>query len=103
MRGSGIGKNVDAAALLEHARLRLGRHLCYSCEEPVGRPALATIDAEWEAASPACQAGKLPATNESIQKTACIIADGPASAQRQICNPIKVELMCEVEVRDRTG
>src|SRR5690349_10763196 len=57
--GSRVSKDVDATRLLEHSRLRLGRHLCYSSEEPVGRPALATIYAERKTAGPACQTGKL--------------------------------------------
>src|SRR5438477_13109364 len=103
LRRSGIGKNVDAARLLEHTRFRLGRHLCYRGEEPVGRPALASIYAEGETAGPARQPRELPAPDESIEKTTGIACQGLASAERQIGNPINVELMCEVVIGDGAG
>src|ERR1700746_1616840 len=68
LRRGGISKNVDASVFLESACSGFRSHLSDRSEEPVRRPALATVHAEGESAGPASHSGSLPATDESVQQ-----------------------------------
>src|SRR5262249_30893530 len=94
---------VDATISLESACFRFCSHLSDGGQEPVRRPALATIHAEGESAGPAGQAGKLPAADERVQHAARATRDGAPSANRQIGNPVHVELVGKIEVGDCTS
>src|SRR4029077_6015394 len=70
---------------------------------PVRSPELAIIYSEGEARGPAGQTGKLPSPHNRVHKTAAVVAEMPALAERQLSNPVGVDLVCGVEIGDGAG
>src|SRR4029077_3379351 len=99
----GICENVDTAVPLESACFWARSHLSDGGQEPVGRPALATIHAEGESAGPAGHAGKLPAANKSVHQAAVIARESPTFAKGQIGNPVEVELVSKIKIGGGAG
>src|SRR5579864_4048094 len=67
---------------------------------PISRPEVSVVDRERETARPARQAGKLPASNERISDVRNVSCEMAAVAEWKLDNPIGVDLMREVEVRN---
>src|SRR6202158_795066 len=72
-------------------------------EEQFRRPTLPTIHTERKSTGPPSQAGKLPATNESIEEAAGVSRDRASFADGDICNPVEVDLVGEIEVGGGAG
>jgi len=70
-----------------------------SFELEVGVEGAAGVDAERKAAGPAVDAAELPATNDGIGETIPGVSKTAAAAEREIVNPVGVDLMAGVEVR----
>src|SRR6202022_3465478 len=92
---------VDTSILFEGADLRLGSHLGDGGEEPVCGPALAAIHAEGESAGPAGESRKLPSSDNSVYEATGIASQSPAFAHRHIGDPVEVDLMRKIKIRDR--
>lgn len=66
---------------------------------PVGGPARSALDAAGESAGPAGDAGKLPRRDEGIGEPAIIRVKGATSAERQIGDPVELDLMRQCQNR----
>src|SRR5713226_4489872 len=94
-----VGENTDRTIwLFEMAGPRPGDHLSDTLLIPVRGPEVTVIHGEGEAAGPAGQARKLPAPNKGIQRRASVALEVPSLAERQLGNPVGVDLMGCVEV-----
>src|SRR5262249_55756425 len=98
-RGGRVGEHADRAIWLsEMAGPWPGNHLSDTLLVPVRGPEIAVIDGEGEPAGPAGQAGKLPASYESVGKTGSVAREVFAPAERQLRYPVGIDLMGGVEV-----
>src|SRR5437762_6654607 len=83
---------------------RLGMSPAYlsgrSAQLPIGRPCSSVGDCHWEPRGPTGQPRKLPATNQSLGNTAGICGKQLTLTERQIDNPIRIELVRGVKVGD---
>src|SRR5713226_6556438 len=98
-RSGRVGEHADRTIwLFEMAGPRPGDQLSDTLLVPVSGPEITVIHGEGEAAGPAGQARKLPAPNERIQRRASVALEVPSLAERQLGNPVGVDLMGGVEV-----
>src|SRR4029077_13361399 len=67
---------------------------------PIRRPGGAVVQCYWETRRPASQARELPASDYRISETISVPSKPPALAERQLDEPVRVELMGCVKIRD---
>src|ERR1700694_2338770 len=102
-RGRRVGENTDGAVgLLESTGLRPGGHPRDPLLVPVRGPEITVIHGKGKAAGPAGQAGELPAADESIGNATGVASDGLSGAERQLSNPVGIDLVGCIEVGKAT-
>src|SRR5262249_37754521 len=100
-RGCGVGKSANRAVRLpKGSGLYSGNLLRNALFIPVGRPEVAVIYAEGKSTGPTCYARKLPTADEGVGDCARVAREVTALAKRQICDPVCVDLMGGIKVRD---
>src|SRR5438034_7076916 len=67
---------------------------------PIGGPLTAFIHAEGITAGPAEQASELPAADKSVRQAVCARSELPAFAKWQLVNPVGIDLVRGVEIRN---
>src|SRR5277367_5698675 len=65
----------------------------------VGVVRAADVDAERKAAGHAKNAGKLPTSQKDVNGSIPVMAPFSATAQRQVVDPIRIDLVPQVEIR----
>src|SRR6266852_2195457 len=96
-----VRKNADGAVRLsEVSGLRPGDHLRDPLLVPVCGPEIAVIHGKGEPAGPAGQTRKLPASDDGIGKCAGTACEVLALTERQGEQPIGIDLVGSIEIRD---
>src|SRR5437868_9208825 len=67
---------------------------------PIRWPGCAIRDRYWEPACPTGHSGKLPTSNDCLCQTVRVAAKPLALANGQVKNPVGIELLCGVKVRN---
>src|SRR5262249_61402405 len=99
--GAGVGKApIGAVGLLKGSGVSSGILLRIALFIQVGRPEVAVIYAEGKSTGPTCYARKLPTADEGVGDCARVAREVTALAKRQICDPVCVDLMGGIKVRD---
>src|SRR5579864_1381675 len=91
---SGIGEYAHRTIRLTVvASGRFGNHGCDALFVPVGRPEVAVVHREGEAARPAHQARKLPAADKAVQNSPSSAGNRSTFAEGQLSNPVGIDLV----------
>src|SRR3989442_15983335 len=97
-----IGENADGTGVRIPVMPDLGSgdHLTDTLLAPVRRPEVAVIKGEGESTRPPSQARKLPTSDQSIANAVGVAGEVLALAERQLGNPVEIDLVGGVEIRD---
>jgi hypothetical protein len=102
---------LSIAEYIHRPRRQPGRILCRPCrcrsdlrgvgrKLPVCRPGAAISNVYRETSRPTRQSGELPATDECIEESVGITGDQLSFTERQLHDPIGVDLMRRIEIGD---
>src|SRR5580704_10214228 len=74
--------------------------LCIAGDLPVRRILGSVANADWETTRPARQPGELPSADQSFPNAVSIGGEPAAPAKRQFPDPVRVDLMRRIEIRN---
>ena len=100
--GGRITENADRTGnrIPVMSELRAGGHLGYALLVPVGRPEVAIVYGEREAAGPAGHARHFPTADDGVGEGAGAAGEAPAFAEGELGDPVGVELVGSIKIRD---
>src|SRR6266852_3206164 len=95
-----IGENADGTRVRIPVMpdLRPGDNLTDTLFVPVCRPEVTVIHGEGETAGPPSQARKLPTSDQSIGNACGVAGEVLSLAERQLGNPVEVDLVRGIEI-----